>query len=94
MGFGAVAGAVSVLVSHPIDTVKSNVQSLGASKQFSGVFDCAAKIIATQGLAGLFNGIGPRFFRVSMEIGLHFTLYEQYGRWLDKRFSVSEDCKE
>lgn len=82
MACGAIAGGLSVFVSHPIDTVKSNVQSLDAGK-YSGLVDCGMQIVRSDGVAGLFRGMGPRFVRVCIEVGLQFMLYEQYGRILD-----------
>jgi len=84
MACGGLAGAMSVVFSHPIDTVKSNMQSLGASKRYRSNFDCVRQIAAEGGLvAGLFRGVGVRFTRVTLEIGLLFTLYDQFGRWAD-----------
>lgn len=33
---------------------------------------------------GLYRGMAPRFVRVCLEIGLHFTLYERIARQLDR----------
>ena len=83
MACGGAAGAVSVLISHPIDTVKSNMQSLGASSRYKGNLDCARQIIAEFGYGGLFKGIATRGMRVTLEVALLFTLYESFGRYID-----------
>lgn len=49
-------------MTHPIDTVKSNLQGLGASK-YSSSLDCARKIVASSGVSGLFRGLSPRICR-------------------------------
>lgn len=88
LGIGGFVGGVSVLLSHPIDTVKSNLQSLGASKRYKGMLDCGIQIVRQDGMAGLFKGCGVRFCRVCMEMGLLFTLYEEFGRVLDERGQI------
>ncbi|CAM9585552.1 unnamed protein product [Scytosiphon promiscuus] len=80
---GAAAGAVSAVVTHPIDTVKSNLQGLSAAK-YSGSLDCAKQIVASSGVSGLFRGLSPRICRVCLEIGLQFSLYDTICRFMDK----------
>ncbi|CAM9366730.1 unnamed protein product [Ectocarpus fasciculatus] len=82
-GLGAAAGAVSAVVTHPIDTVKSNLQGLSAGK-YSGSLDCARQIMASSGVSGLFRGLSPRICRVCLEIGLQFSLYDSICRFMDK----------
>lgn len=82
MLLGAISGGLSAVATHPIDTVKSNMQSIGGGG-YSSSWDCFTKILQTQGLAGLYRGMSPRFIRVCLEIGLHFTLYERIARHLD-----------
>lgn len=83
MACGGAAGALSVVISHPIDTVKSNMQSLGAAARYRGNLDCARQLVAEYGPAGLFKGMATRGARVTMEIALLFTGYEQFGRAID-----------
>lgn len=69
-------------VIAPPSTVKSNMQALG-SGGYSSSWDCIKSIIREQGVPGLYKGLAPRFVRVCLEIGLHFTLYENVARHLD-----------
>ncbi|CAM9203956.1 unnamed protein product [Ascophyllum nodosum] len=80
---GAAAGAVSAVVTHPIDTVKSNLQGLSA-RRYSGSLDCARQIVSSSGISGLFRGLTPRICRVCLEIGLQFSLYDKISRFMDK----------
>lgn len=76
---GGVAGAVSAVVSQPIDTVKANMMGLDAAK-YASAFDCARAIIRADGVWALWNGVAPRTGRVFVEVGLQFTLFEQISR--------------
>lgn len=53
---------VPQVATHPIDTVKSNLQGLSAGK-YSGSLDCARQIVASSGITGLFRGLTPRISR-------------------------------
>ena len=89
-GNGGIAGAVSAVVSQPIDTVKANMMGLEAAR-FRSSFACAAELVRAGGFLTLFNGVGPRVTRVFIEVGLQFSLYESIGRWLD-RVLEKESC--
>lgn len=77
MAMGCLSGGISAFCTHPIDTVKSNVQLLG-EKGAGSAFQCLKYLVKNKGILFLYKGFGPRFIRVSLEIGLHFTLYDQY----------------
>jgi solute carrier family 25 citrate transporter 1 len=84
---GGTAGAVSAVVSQPIDTVKANMMGLEARQLFRSSWHCAASLVRAGGVLTLFNGVGPRVVRVFIEVGLQFTLFESVGRMLDRHLS-------
>jgi hypothetical protein len=51
---GAVAGAVSVLVNHPVDVVKSNMQGL-LGAMYPNSLQCARHLFRTEGIAGMYK---------------------------------------
>lgn len=53
---GGVAGAASVVVGHPADTVKIRLQLFGAER-YSGPVDCFAKLVQEEGFFALFRGL-------------------------------------
>lgn len=58
-GFG---GSCLVLVGHPLDTIKVRLQTMpdvkpGQSPIYSGTMDCAKKIVANEGVKGLYKGM-------------------------------------
>jgi len=79
---GGVAGAVSAVVSQPVDTVKANMMGLDAGRYASSL-DCARAIVRADGVTALWNGGGPRVVRVFLEVGLQFALFEQVSRLVD-----------
>jgi Mitochondrial carrier protein len=51
---GGAAGAISVLVNHPVDVVKSNMQGL-LGQRYTNAVQCARFLFRTEGIAGLYK---------------------------------------
>jgi len=86
---GGIAGAVSAVVSQPIDTVKANMMGL-EGKRFNSTVGCTMQLVRAGGVLSLFQGVGPRAARVFVEVGLQFTLFEAIGRQLDALLNNTE----
>lgn len=80
---GGVAGLITVYVTQPLDTVKTRMQSLEASKNYKNSFVCAAKIFKDEGVLTLWSGAMPRLARLIMSGGIVFTMYEKTMEALD-----------
>mmetsp|Transcript_20233 Transcript_20233/g.49637 ORF Transcript_20233/g.49637 Transcript_20233/m.49637 type:complete len:110 (-) Transcript_20233:94-423(-) len=80
---GYLAGLISALVTQPIDTVKTNMQSLTAERYRRSVLGCCRELMSSGGLSAFYRGIGPRLVRVPLEQALLFTFYHAIGRFLD-----------
>ncbi|OJJ84092.1 putative mitochondrial tricarboxylate transporter (Ctp) [Aspergillus glaucus CBS 516.65] len=80
---GGVAGLITVYVTQPLDTVKTRMQSLEASKNYKNSFVCAAKIFKDEGVLTLWSGAMPRLARLIMSGGIVFTMYEKTIEALD-----------
>lgn len=52
---GAVAGAVTGLVTTPLDVIKTRLMIQGANKTYKGVVDCATQIAKQEGTGALFR---------------------------------------
>jgi solute carrier family 25 citrate transporter 1 len=78
---GALAGGASVLVTMPQDTVKTRMQGEDAKKLYSGTLDCFMKILRQEGPAFFFAGTVPRLVRVSLDVGITFTIYPLLSKY-------------
>jgi len=72
---GAAAGGSSVLLTMPQDTVKTRMQGEAAKKLYKGTFDCAKQILQKEGILFFWTGTWPRFIRVTLDVGITFTIY-------------------
>ena len=72
---GAFAGAASVLVTMPQDTIKTRMQGEEAKKLYKNTLDCAKQIIKKDGVLFFYAGTWPRLIRVSLDVGITFFIY-------------------
>lgn len=79
---GAVAGAVSVLVTMPQDTIKTRMQGEEAKKLYSSTLDCAKQILQNDGIGFFYAGTWPRMIRVSLDVGITFCIFPLLSRYI------------
>lgn len=72
---GAVSGAASVVVGHPLDTVKVRLQISDPSK-YSGTLDCFKKMVSSEGTVALFRGMMSPMLFASVINAIVFSSYE------------------
>ncbi|KAL2816855.1 mitochondrial carrier domain-containing protein [Aspergillus cavernicola] len=80
---GGIAGLITVYVTQPLDTVKTRMQSLEASRNYKNSFVCAARIVKDEGVFTLWSGAVPRLARLILSGGIVFTMYEKSMDLLD-----------
>jgi len=74
---GAMAGIVSVVVTYPLDLIRTrlSVQSV-TDPQYKGIVDAWMTIMRSEGIFALFKGITPTVLGVAPYVGLNFMTYE------------------
>eukprot|EP01123_Difflugia_compressa_P013667 TRINITY_DN6473_c0_g1_i1.p1 TRINITY_DN6473_c0_g1~~TRINITY_DN6473_c0_g1_i1.p1 ORF type:complete len:298 (-),score=45.27 TRINITY_DN6473_c0_g1_i1:44-937(-) len=76
---GGVGGACLVIVGHPLDTIKVRFQTMpyvqGQPPLYTGVVDCAKKIITKEGFGGLYKGMLAPLLGVTPMYSLCFLGY-------------------
>lgn len=68
---GMLAGAASVMVNQPVDTIKTLMQGENASK-YKGTLDCVKTVVKEEGVAAVYKGLVPRLARVCPGSGIIF----------------------
>ncbi|KAM1789965.1 hypothetical protein ACFX12_034071 [Malus domestica] len=56
-GGGGIAGAFTYFCLHPLDTIKTKLQTKGASDIYASTFDAVLKTFQTKGISGFYSGI-------------------------------------
>ncbi|CAI9754408.1 unnamed protein product [Fraxinus pennsylvanica] len=56
-GGGGIAGAFTYVCLHPLDTIKTKLQTKGASEIYSGTVDAIVKTFKSRGILGFYSGV-------------------------------------
>ncbi|KAF8030813.1 hypothetical protein BT93_D0107 [Corymbia citriodora subsp. variegata] len=54
---GGIAGAFTYVCLHPLDTIKTKLQTKGASELYKNTFDAVVKTFQSRGIMGFYSGI-------------------------------------
>jgi len=86
---GIVGGAALVATGHPLDTLKVRLQTQpkpgpGEAPKFTGAFDCFIKTVRTEGVRGLYKGMGSPLTGVPPIYAVVFGAYGASKRALQK----------
>ena len=79
---GTVGGLISVIVGHPLDTIKVRLQAmeiLAQKRKFSGTLDCIMQTVRKEGAVALFKGLTPHMV---MSVPSWSLLFWGYGMGL------------
>jgi solute carrier family 25 citrate transporter 1 len=76
---GNIAGMSSVVVTHPVDVVKTRLQGVDGAR-FDHSAHCAAVMLREEGSAVFWRGFWVRSLRVSLGGGITFALFPVFAR--------------
>jgi len=83
-----IAGAIMVLFLNPFDVVTTRMYNQnyvdGKGTLYSGVTDCFAKILRTEGFFGLYKGLIPHYARVAPHTIMLLVLFDQLSKVANK----------
>lgn len=73
---GATAGCTACIVCYPLDLVRTRLTTeLPGQEYYKGITDAFAKIVKSEGLSGLYAGIGPTLFVAVPNFAISYTVY-------------------
>jgi solute carrier family 25 citrate transporter 1 len=70
---GALAGAVTVYTTMPLDVVKTRLQLIGAK---GNIISNLVQVVKDDGVLALWKGATPRLGRLIFSGGIVFTIFE------------------
>ena len=77
----ALAGLISRLVCHPIDTCKAKIQS---GEHFKGISDVVSKTLKNEGVRGFYSGMSAALFGGIPGVCIYISTYEASKSHLNK----------
>jgi len=91
---GLLAGSVSKVAVHPLDVAKKRIQiqglvraermgrSVAQGEYARGLLDCLRRILAAEGVEGLYKGLAPSLLKAAPATAVTFVVYEALVRAL------------
>tara|TARA_B100000963_G_scaffold226538_1_gene197645 strand:- start:8855 stop:9643 length:789 start_codon:yes stop_codon:yes gene_type:complete len=76
---GGLAGLTALSVTYPSDLIRRRLQIQGFTPdvpRYNGIYDCANKIIKTEGYRGLYRGILYGYMKCIPSVSIQFTTFE------------------
>ncbi|XP_032721852.1 calcium-binding mitochondrial carrier protein SCaMC-2 isoform X8 [Lontra canadensis] len=85
---GSLAGAIAQSSIYPMEVLKTRM-ALRKTGQYSGMLDCAKKILAREGVAAFYKGYVPNMLGIIPYAGIDLAVYETLkNAWL-QRYAVN-----
>jgi len=73
---GAGSGAITGLATTPLDVLKTRLMTQGGKREYTGILDCASKIMKEEGIGGFLKGWQPRVLWIGIGGSVFFTALE------------------
>lgn len=84
-GAGGFAGAFTYFCLHPLDTIKTKLQTRGASQIYSSTLDAIVKTFQSKGVLGFYSGISAVIVGSTFSSAVYFGTCE-FGKSLLSKF--------
>lgn len=78
---GALAGNIALTLIYPLDFIRNRLGAdLGknTNREFTGMYQCVKSIVATDGIHGIYRGLGASWVCYAVYRGLLFGLYDTF----------------
>lgn len=80
---GSMAGATAQTFIYPMEVMKTRL-AVGKTGQYSGIYDCAKKILKYEGFGAFYKGYVPNLLGIIPYAGIDLAVYELLkSHWLD-----------
>jgi solute carrier family 25 phosphate transporter 23/24/25/41 len=83
---GALAGTFAQTITYPLDVLRRRMQVTGmpgVAYKYNSTWDALKKLVAQEGIKGLYKGMVPNYLKVAPAIGVSFVTYEACKEVLD-----------
>lgn len=86
-GGGGIAGAFTYVCLHPLDTIKTKLQTKGASKMYTSTFDAIVKTFQEKGILGFYRGVSAVIVGSTASSAVYFGTCE-FGKSILSKLEV------
>ncbi|GMM54599.1 citrin [Maudiozyma humilis] len=73
-GLGSIAGCIGATMVYPIDFIKTRMQAQRSNAKYKNSIDCLTKVVKSEGITGLYSGLGFQLIGVAPEKAIKLTV--------------------
>jgi solute carrier family 25 carnitine/acylcarnitine transporter 20/29 len=73
---GGVAGAIGIIATQPMDTIRVRLQNQHKGQRYSGILDVTMSTLRAEGIRGLYKGVASPVLTVGLMNAVLFFSYE------------------
>lgn len=82
---GGCAGMFACASAYPLDLVRTRLAAQTTRRYYGGIVDCLRRIVADEGVLGLYRGLGATLVQVGPSLAINYCTYETL-----RNFAVEE----